>query len=120
MIACKESAIKATGGSNVIYGGAGNKILAAALGEVACSIQHKFGGPWDLCAPQAIITAMGGRITDLFGDEISLYEPDSITKYRRNERGYIATPPGSDIDHDALVALLNREPSVQKYKDSIN
>eukprot|EP00957_Ditylum_brightwellii_P086299 6566811-Ditylum_brightwellii.AAC.1 len=63
---------------------------------------------------------MGGRITDLFGDEISLYEPDSITKYRRNERGFVATPRRSDIDHDALVAALNRAPSVQKYKDSIN
>ena len=48
MVACREGAIKRFGGSNVIYGGAGNKILAAALGEVASSIQHKVGGPWDL------------------------------------------------------------------------
>lgn len=52
MKACREAVLKRFGGSNVIYGGAGNKILASALGEVACSIQHKVGGAWDLCAPR--------------------------------------------------------------------
>jgi len=50
MEACRKGAIHRCGGSNVTYGGAGNKILAAALGEVASSIQHKVGGPWDLCS----------------------------------------------------------------------
>ena len=77
MEACKKRAIKGFGGSNVIYGGAGNKILAAALGEVACSIQHKVGGPWDLCAPEAILKAMGGKMTDLFGEEIEIYKDDA-------------------------------------------
>jgi fructose-1,6-bisphosphatase/inositol monophosphatase family enzyme len=45
MEACRKRAIERFGGSTVIYGGAGNKILAAALGEVTCSIQHKVGGP---------------------------------------------------------------------------
>lgn len=45
MDACRKRTIKRFGGSTVIYGGAGNKILAAALGEVTCSIQHKIGGP---------------------------------------------------------------------------
>ena len=45
MDACRQRTIKRFGGSTVIYGGAGNKILAAALGEVSCSIQHKVGGP---------------------------------------------------------------------------
>jgi len=43
----RQAALKRFGGANVIYGGAGNKILAAALGEVACCIQHKYGGPRD-------------------------------------------------------------------------
>ena len=45
--------------SDVIHDGAGNKILAAALGEVACSMQHRIGGPWDLCAPKAVWKSMG-------------------------------------------------------------
>lgn len=118
MTACKEAAMKRFGGSNVIYGGAGNKILAAALGEVACSIQHKVGGPWDLCAPEAILKAMGGRMTDLFGEEIAVYRPDA-PKWC-NERGYLATPPGSeDLFHEALAAAILASPEVQKYRESV-
>eukprot|EP00567_Pseudictyota_dubia_P006638 CAMPEP_0197444028 /NCGR_PEP_ID=MMETSP1175-20131217/9619_1 /TAXON_ID=1003142 /ORGANISM="Triceratium dubium, Strain CCMP147" /LENGTH=306 /DNA_ID=CAMNT_0042974747 /DNA_START=107 /DNA_END=1028 /DNA_ORIENTATION=- len=95
MDACREMAIERFGGSNVIYGGAGNKILAAALGEVACSIQHKVGGPWDLCAPEAVLKALGGRMTDLFGDEIAIYRKDAPA--RCNERGYVASSSGSAI-----------------------
>eukprot|EP00591_Stephanopyxis_turris_P013107 CAMPEP_0195529646 /NCGR_PEP_ID=MMETSP0794_2-20130614/32269_1 /TAXON_ID=515487 /ORGANISM="Stephanopyxis turris, Strain CCMP 815" /LENGTH=366 /DNA_ID=CAMNT_0040660993 /DNA_START=34 /DNA_END=1134 /DNA_ORIENTATION=- len=118
MTACKEAIIKPLKGSNVLYGGAGNKILAAALGEVACSIQHTYGGPWDLCAPEAILTAMGGRITDLFGDEIAIYGDDAPP--RCNERGYVVTPPGSTIDHDAITAKLLATPFVQEYQKSLN
>mmetsp|Transcript_3013 Transcript_3013/g.8499 ORF Transcript_3013/g.8499 Transcript_3013/m.8499 type:complete len:398 (-) Transcript_3013:350-1543(-) len=121
MMAAKEAAIKRVGGSNVIYGGAGNKILGAALGEVAASIQHKVGGPWDLCAPQAILYAMGGTMTDLFGQPIEpqLYLADGL-KQRCNERGYVATPPGSgEHFHTALVNVLLDTPEVQEYRDQV-
>jgi len=118
MAACKKRAISRFGGSNVIYGGAGNKILAAALGEVASSIQHKVGGPWDLCAPEAILKAMGGKMTDLFGEEIQIYKDDAPP--RCNERGYLASPPGSpDLFHEALVAVLTALPEVQTYRDEV-
>lgn len=103
------------GGSNVIYGGAGNKILGAALNEVACSIQHKYGGPWDLCAPEAILKAMGGRLTDLFGEDIAIYSDD--VPPRCNERGFIAT--GSGSDHEALSRALLELPHIQKYRKEI-
>lgn len=118
MNACRKAAIKRFGGSNVIYGGAGNKILAAALGEVACSIQHKIGGPWDLCAPEAILKAMGGKMTDLFGEDIAIYRDDAPA--RCNERGYIASQPGAeDLFHEALVAAFSGLPEVQEYKGSL-
>jgi 3'-phosphoadenosine 5'-phosphosulfate (PAPS) 3'-phosphatase len=118
MVACRKGAIKRFGGSNVIYGGAGNKILAAALGEVACSIQHKVGGPWDLCAPEAILKAMGGKMTDLFGEEIAIYKSDAPP--RCNERGYLATPPGSArLFHESLAARMLGLPEVQKYRDEV-
>ena len=46
MDACREAALVVTGGrgSIVPYGGAGNKLLAAALGEVEATFQHKVGG----------------------------------------------------------------------------
>jgi len=118
MEACRAAAIKRFGGSNVIYGGAGNKILAAALGEVACSIQHKVGGAWDLCAPEAVLKAMGGEMTDLFGEQIDVYRKDSPA--RGNEKGYLATPPGSEeFFHKALVAAVNTLPEVQQYRQEI-
>ncbi len=118
MEACRKGAITKFGGSNVIYGGAGNKILAAALGEVACSIQHKVGGAWDLCASHAILKAMGGKMTDLFGEEISIYRDDAPP--RCNERGYLATPPGSeDLFHEALAAAMVALPEVQEYRKEI-
>eukprot|EP00535_Pseudo-nitzschia_heimii_P004413 CAMPEP_0197188854 /NCGR_PEP_ID=MMETSP1423-20130617/18627_1 /TAXON_ID=476441 /ORGANISM="Pseudo-nitzschia heimii, Strain UNC1101" /LENGTH=368 /DNA_ID=CAMNT_0042640813 /DNA_START=105 /DNA_END=1208 /DNA_ORIENTATION=+ len=100
MKACRRGAIEGLGGSTVIYGGAGNKILATALGEVTCTIQHRIGGAWDLCAPEAILKAMGGKMTDLFGEEISIYRDDAPSNC--NERGYLATEPGSgDGFHEA-------------------
>ncbi|CAJ1954941.1 unnamed protein product [Cylindrotheca closterium] len=110
-----EGIIGRYGGSNVVYGGAGNKILGAALGEVACSIQHKYGGPWDLCAPEAILKAMGGRLTDLFGKDIDIYRKDAPSNC--NERGYIAT--GSGSDHDALVEALSEMSIIQDYKEKV-
>ena len=119
MVACRKKAIERFGGSNVIYGGAGNKILAASLGEVACTIQHKIGGPWDLCAPEAILKAMGGKMTDFFGEKIAIYRDDAPP--RCNERGYLATPPGSEeLFHEALAAAMNSLPEVQQYKEEIS
>jgi len=118
MEACRKGAIHAIGGSNVIYGGAGNKILATALGEVACSIQHTVGGAWDLCAPEAILKAMGGRMTNLFGEEIAIYRDDAPSYC--NRMGYIATPPGTkDTFHGGLAAHVIALPEVQKYRKSI-
>lgn len=118
MAFAKKAVIEKFGGSNVIYGGAGNKILAAALGEVACTFQHKVGGAWDLCAPEAVLKSMGGRMTDLFGYDIAIYGPDADP--RCNERGYVATPPGSAIHHDALTAILRACPEVQQYQKSLS
>jgi len=107
-------------GSTVPYGGAGNKILAAALGEVSASVQHRYGGPWDVCAPEAVLRAMGGRLTDLFGDDLAIYGADA--EPWANERGYVATPPRSPrntIDHDDLIAALRAAPGVQKYREDL-
>ena len=118
MEACRRGAIEGLGGSNVIYGGAGNKILAAALGEVTCSIQHQVGGAWDLCAPEAILKAMGGKMTDLFGKEIAIYRDDAPSHC--NKKGYLATPPGSgDLFHEALAAKLVSLPEVKKYREEV-
>ena len=80
-------------GSNVLYGGAGNKILAVAAGHVDCTIQHKVGGPWDTCAPEAVLKAMGGRITTWVGEKLVSTYKDEVTKlsYDSCKLGYVAT-----------------------------
>ena len=114
--ACTEAALR-EGGSRLIYGGAGNKILAAAIDDVDVTVQHKFGGPWDTCASEAVLTAMGGRLTDLYGEPLSVYEggPEGFTSAlrpvlpgRRNELGFVATGAASAISHDELIRRLGR------------
>jgi len=45
---------------------------------------------WDTCAPEAILHAIGGVLTDLYGER---YSYDSETT-RVNIRGILATAPG--------------------------
>jgi 3'-phosphoadenosine 5'-phosphosulfate (PAPS) 3'-phosphatase len=114
MVAAREVVTKGFGGKNLLYGGAGNKILATAFGQVDCTIQHKYGGPWDTCAPEAVIKAMGGKITDLFGDPISVY-----TDGKRNAFGFVATSKNTKIEHAALCTALAAAPDVQEYRTTV-
>lgn len=45
---------------------------------------------WDTCAPEAILCAAGGSLTDFYGDQ---YSYNAETTYS-NERGVLATAPG--------------------------
>jgi len=113
--AAVERVIANLGGSNVIYGGAGNKILAASLGEVSCCMQHIYGGPWDVCAPEAIARAMGAEITDFFGEQLQIYARDAPP--RCNERGYVVSAPGQN--HQALINSILSSEEVQKYRKDV-
>src|SRR5262249_38335761 len=52
---------------------------------------------WDTCAPEAILTRAGGRLTDLFG------APVDYTRELRQVRGLVAT---NGLVHDEVVAKL--------------
>jgi len=46
-------------------GGAGNKCCKVATGTLDAYLRHTFGlKHWDLCAPEVIIKAMGGKATN--------------------------------------------------------
>lgn len=107
----------AGGGSSVLYGGAGNKILATAAGHVDCTIQHRFGGPWDTCAPEAVLRAMGGKITTWTGDDLTVTHKNA--PHHVCNLGFVATGPNSAIDHDALIASLRESKVVQDYLESV-
>lgn len=53
---------------------------------------------WDTCAPEIILTEAGGRMTDLFGEQIIYNTPDV-----HNRNGVLATNGAS---HDAAVKHL--------------
>jgi 3'-phosphoadenosine 5'-phosphosulfate (PAPS) 3'-phosphatase len=98
---------------NVLYGGAGNKILATSLGYIDGTMALKYGGPWDVCAPTAILKAMGGRITSLTGEDIHFSQPNQNSMMRK--LGFIATGANSQIDHDQLVEDLRNSSELQNY-----
>ena len=71
-----------------------------------------------MCAPEAVLRAMGGRITDMFGEPIALYGKDAPSG--NNERGYVATTSSSSVGlHDAIVAMLLATPEIQEYRKKL-
>ena len=87
-------------------GGVGLKVAMVADGSRDLYVYP--GGRtkiWDSCAPEAIIVAAGGRLTDTYGDPLIYDQPDLL-----NRRGLIAS---NGRLHDLVVgtiALLRAKP----------
>jgi len=80
-------------------GGAGFKVLQCLEGAAAY-IAASGCKKWDTAAPEAILTAAGGKLTDITGQEI-YYGPDA--EYR-NSNGVLATSPL--VDHQEYVDAI--------------
>uniref|UniRef100_A0A3Q3L7J2 3'(2'),5'-bisphosphate nucleotidase 1 n=1 Tax=Mastacembelus armatus TaxID=205130 RepID=A0A3Q3L7J2_9TELE len=69
-------------------GGAGNKIIQLVEGKASA---YAFASPgckkWDTCAPEAILHAVGGKLTDMHGNA---YRYDANVKHM-NSAGVLAT-----------------------------
>uniref|UniRef100_A0A674P975 3'(2'),5'-bisphosphate nucleotidase 1 n=1 Tax=Takifugu rubripes TaxID=31033 RepID=A0A674P975_TAKRU len=69
-------------------GGAGNKVIQLVEGRASAYV---FASPgckkWDTCAPEAILTAVGGKLTDMHGNA---YRYDANVKHM-NSAGVLAT-----------------------------
>ncbi|XP_047429223.1 3'(2'),5'-bisphosphate nucleotidase 1 [Mugil cephalus] len=69
-------------------GGAGNKIIQLVEGKASAYV---FASPgckkWDTCAPEAVLVAVGGRLTDMHGNA---YRYDADVKHM-NSAGVLAT-----------------------------
>ncbi|MCC6746422.1 MAG: 3'(2'),5'-bisphosphate nucleotidase CysQ [Deltaproteobacteria bacterium] len=63
------------------------------VGLVAAGVRELYINPdshcrlWDICAPEAVLTLAGGRMTDLFGDPLRYDDPNQL----RVLRGILAT-----------------------------
>ncbi|XP_055957280.1 3'(2'),5'-bisphosphate nucleotidase 1, partial [Patella vulgata] len=72
----------------VRVGGAGHKVLLLIEGKVHAYV---FGSPgckkWDTCAPEAVLHAVGGTLTDMHGNPIKYHK--GVQK--RNSGGVLAT-----------------------------
>uniref|UniRef100_H3CZI5 3'(2'),5'-bisphosphate nucleotidase 1 n=1 Tax=Tetraodon nigroviridis TaxID=99883 RepID=H3CZI5_TETNG len=72
----------------VRVGGAGNKVIQLVEGRASAYV---FASPgckkWDTCAPEAILTAVGGKLTDMHGNA---YRYDADVKHM-NSAGVLAT-----------------------------
>lgn len=54
-----------------IQGGAGNKLLDVAEGGSDVALMNFTTCLWDTCAPEAIVKAAGGKVTDIFGSPLT-------------------------------------------------
>jgi len=84
-----NACIEAMQPDNVLrQGGAGNKVLRVIEGDAHAYV---FASPgtkkWDTCAPEAILVAMGGRLTDMHGNDLK-YGPKIS---HPNKGGVLAT-----------------------------
>ncbi|XP_013404701.1 inositol monophosphatase 3 [Lingula anatina] len=96
-----EAAAKETIGQNIKVipaGGAGYKTVEVIKGNADAYVHKTLIKKWDICAGNAIIKELGGRMTDLFGHDID-YSPEKNVK---NEGGLLATTR----DHDGYLKKL--------------
>ncbi|XP_066598239.1 3'(2'),5'-bisphosphate nucleotidase 1 isoform X2 [Prorops nasuta] len=72
-------------------GGAGHKVILLLEGKAHAYVFASSGCKrWDTCAPEAVLYAIGGSLTDLYGER---YSYTSHTEYA-NKKGVLATGPG--------------------------
>lgn len=89
-----QDAISALSADEVLrVGGAGYKVILLMEGHAHAYVFASKGCKrWDTCAPEAILHAIGGKLTDICGEQ---YSYNAETTYS-NEKGVLATAPGQD------------------------
>jgi len=94
-------------------GGAGHKVILLMEGQAHAYVFPSPGcKKWDTCAPEAILHAMGGKLTDMKGNS---YEYHSQVEHRNSE-GVLATAILSD--HAWYQDIIPQEIK-DKVKDSL-
>ncbi|KAK9872484.1 hypothetical protein WA026_017952 [Henosepilachna vigintioctopunctata] len=85
-------------------GGAGHKVMLLLEGKAHAYIFASKGcKKWDTCAPEAILTAWGGKLTDIHGNS---YDYDKEVEFP-NKQGVFATAKG--LDHKTLLKVIPQE-----------
>jgi len=109
LLAAAKTVALEDGGTAVCVGGAGTKILSVAEGACDLAVMHFGTSLWDTAAPEAVIRARGGRVSDLFGAPLChMGSPPSGSL--KNALGVIASAPGMSDAHDRLCARMRADP----------
>uniref|UniRef100_A0A0K0FYR7 3'(2'),5'-bisphosphate nucleotidase 1 n=1 Tax=Strongyloides venezuelensis TaxID=75913 RepID=A0A0K0FYR7_STRVS len=82
------------------YGGAGYKVIATLEGATAYVFASNGCKKWDTCAPEAVLRAAGGDLTDMMGNRYK-YHPDVDIQ---NRGGVLATSP--NCSHENFVNAI--------------
>ena len=93
-----------------IQGACGNKILRVAHNTVTpLAVMHHKTCLWDTAAPSAILMALGGTVTDLFG------QPLLYTGFKRelgNTLGVLCSAPGAQSLHATICEAMRADSHV--------
>ncbi|XP_055849153.1 3'(2'),5'-bisphosphate nucleotidase 1 [Episyrphus balteatus] len=106
-----QSALDALSPTEVIkVGGAGYKVLQLLEGKAHAYV---FASPgckkWDTCAPEAVLEAAGGTLTNMFGDHYEYH----VDVEHPNKKGVLATI--GSVSHSDIVSKIP-----QNVKDAMN
>ena len=106
--------LAASPAGHACIGGAGNKILAVAEGRAEMSIMHFGTSLWDTCAPEGVLRARGGKVSDLFGAPLT-HDPERPGGGLINDLGVLATASNlaevdaEGRDHAALAEAMRAD-----------
>lgn len=97
-----QSALESLSPTSILrVGGAGFKVIQLLEGQAHAYVFASKGcKKWDTCAPEAVLEAAGGRLTDISGD-VYQYGADVLFP---NLGGVLATAVG--VSHDSVVAKI--------------
>jgi len=101
-----EDAYAAVGGQSVLLGGTGQKCLAVAEGRADIAIMNFKSSAWDTCAPEALVRASGGKVTDIFGERILHCADPQSPATIVNTCGVVASSAEFTTNHDELCQTM--------------
>ncbi|KAL9184503.1 hypothetical protein ACHAXT_012473 [Thalassiosira profunda] len=100
-----ESTFAPEGGiTRQIVGATGNKLLRVVHGDTTLSIMHDKTSLWDSAAPTALLHAMGGKVTDYYGEPL-VYNKKQLG----NKLGVVASASGARHVHDRMTQAMRSD-----------
>ena len=94
---------------HVLVGGTAAKLRIVATEPNCLAVLHFKTELWDTCAPQALISSKGGKVTDLFGSPLV----HSSDRPFGNVFGVVASSGGPEVSkvHDELCKRMRADPA---------